>query len=59
MNEIKQTFEKILDDASWPLELRAFIFEKKVKNDLMYAKEVIPDTKISKWFLNPLYHLIR
>jgi hypothetical protein len=21
--------------------------------------EVIPDTKISKWFLNPLYHLIR
>ena len=21
--------------------------------------EVIPNTKISKWFLNPLYHLIR
>jgi hypothetical protein len=23
------------------------------------VSEVIPDTKISKWFLNPLYHLIR
>jgi hypothetical protein len=48
-----------MNDASWPLELRAFIFEKKVKNDLMYVKEVIPDTKISNCFLNPLYHLIR
>jgi len=38
LDEIKQTFERIMDDASWPLELRAFIFEKKVKNDLMYGK---------------------
>ena len=38
LNEIKQTLERIMDDASWPLELRAFIFEKKVKNDLMYGK---------------------
>ena len=38
LDEIKQTFERIMDDASWPLELRAFIFEKKVKDDLIYGK---------------------
>ena len=46
LDEMKQKLESILNDRSWPLELRAFIFEKQVKNEFLYSKDVIPNTRI-------------
>ena len=41
------------------MELRAFIFEKKVKNEFLYTEDVIPNTKIPSQFLKPLYWLLK
>lgn len=59
LDEMKEELESILNDQSWPMELRAFIFEKKVKNEFLYTKDVIPNTKIPSQFLNPLFWLLK
>ena len=59
LDEMKGKLESILNDRSWPMELRAFIFEKKVKNEFLYTEDVIPNTKIPSQFLNPLFWLLQ
>ena len=56
---MKQTLEGILDDETWPMEIRTFIFEKWIKNQFRFTHDAIPNTKIPQHFLNPLFHILQ
>ena len=56
---MKDRFDKILVDETWPLEIRAFIYKGFVKNQFIYTEDVIPETRIPGKFLNPLYRLLK
>ena len=44
LSNLKETFDQILQLKTWPLEIRAFIFEKKVKNMFMFSEDVLAGT---------------
>lgn len=52
-------FDEILVDSSWPIELRSFIFQKKVKNAFRFSGDIIQNAGIPQQFLNPLYFLLK
>ena len=56
---VKASFEKIIDDKAWPIEIRTFIYEKKVKNEFLYTEEVIASCEVPTKTLKPLYHILK
>ena len=56
---MRESFEKILVDESWPLEIRSFIFRGKVKNSFLYTEPVIDGTRVPSQYLKTLYFLLK
>jgi hypothetical protein len=52
-------FDKIIEDPAWPIELRVFIYENKVKNEFLYIEDIDVPTGIPSKTLKPLYHLVK
>lgn len=56
---MKVSFEQIPDDKAWPIEIRTFIYEKKVKNEFLYLEDIIVSSGVPAKTLKPLYHLLK
>ena len=59
LDQVKTSFEKIYEDKSWPIEIRTFIYEKKVKNEFLYSEDIIASSGVPSKTLKALYHLLK
>lgn len=56
---IGEVFEAIVDDEKWPLEMRVFVFIKKVKNRIMHSGKLIKNYKINDGLLEKLITILQ